>query len=178
MTDSIGHALADAERAAFTRNPPKSVSAQLNFLLRQAKDSTRRLAEMLGVSPRQALRYRKGESKPPTDKLKRAVEERWQPRVRKRARQRAAEQGVVVELRARFGFTAAPGSTDDARMRRITQTLPPAAATRLMDARTEDERRQALGDGLGEAYFRDGGRRAQGLDVEVQDIDYVEIALW
>ncbi|MDT0469692.1 telomere-protecting terminal protein Tpg [Streptomyces gibsoniae] len=177
MADSIGRALSDAERAAFTRPIPKSVGAQLNFLLKQAKGSTRQLAEMLGVSPRQALRYRKGESAPPAGKLRKAVEDRWQPRVRQRARQQAAQRGIQVELRARFGFTAAPGTTDDARMRRITQSLPPAAATRLLDAATEAERRQVLGDGLGQAYFRDGGRRAAGLEVEVTDIDYIDVSL-
>ncbi|MEV7595614.1 hypothetical protein AB0O42_35660 [Streptomyces sp. NPDC089922] len=47
---------------------------------------------------------------------------RWQPLVRKRARDRVAQlTGLTIETRARFGFTAAPGTTDDGRMRRLTQ---------------------------------------------------------
>ncbi|MEU9109301.1 hypothetical protein AB0D54_34265 [Streptomyces xanthophaeus] len=30
----------------------------------------------------------------------------------------------MIETRARFGFTAAPATTDDGRMRRITQHVP------------------------------------------------------
>ncbi|SNT44350.1 hypothetical protein SAMN05216252_1268 [Actinacidiphila glaucinigra] len=55
--------------------------------------------------------------------------QRWQPQVRARARQAAATTGgIVIDTRARLGFTAAPGSTDDARLRLITQTLPPVYA--------------------------------------------------
>ncbi|WP_406729201.1 hypothetical protein [Streptomyces sp. GD-15H] len=35
---------------------------------------------------------------------------------------------------ARFGFTAAPGTTDDARLRPLTLALPPQHAARLFDA--------------------------------------------
>ncbi|MBT2469916.1 hypothetical protein J7E97_19040 [Streptomyces sp. ISL-66] len=51
------------------------------------------------------------------------VTRRWQPLVKKRAHQQAAKRtGLVIETRARFGFTAAPGTTDDGRMRRITRS--------------------------------------------------------
>lgn len=36
----------------------------------------------------------------------------------------AATGGLMVETRVRFGFTATPGTTDDARMRRLAQALP------------------------------------------------------
>lgn len=174
MADTIGRALDDAERS-FTRPIPKSPQAQLNFLLRQAKGETKTLAKMLGVSPRQALRYRKGEARLPAEKLRKAVQERWQPRVRARARKAIAQNGIIVELRARFGFTAAPGTTDDARMRYLTQPLPPDYGARLLDARTETERRQIVAEGLGEFYFRDRGARADGLDVFVTDIEDIKI---
>jgi predicted transcriptional regulator len=176
----IASALAAAEAAVFTRPAPKSFAAQIRFLVRQAKGSTRRVAEQLGVSPRSVQRYLTGErTRPPAairDRTQREVEQRWQPRVRARARRQAEQHGISVELRARFGFTAAPGSSDDPRVRRMTQTLPPAYAQQLLDASTEAERRKALGDGLGEVYFRDGGSRAAGLDVEVTDIDYIDIS--
>jgi hypothetical protein len=41
--------------------------------------------------------------------------------------------GIVVESRARFGLTTTPGTSDDGRMRRITQHLPPAYAACLFD---------------------------------------------
>lgn len=55
--------------------------------------------------------------------------QRWEPAevvrallVQQRAKKQAATAtGIVIETRARFGFTAASGSTDDGRMRRITQ---------------------------------------------------------
>jgi transcriptional regulator with XRE-family HTH domain len=175
----IGDALAAAERSAFTRNPPKSLQSQIGFLAGKGTGRTRRLAERLGVSERQARRYLRGEVKNPPkvtkDRIQQQVEQRWQPRVRQQARRAAAQHGVTVELRARFGYTAAPGSTDDARLRRVTQTLDPEHSSRLLDARTEAEQRQALADALGYSYFRERGTRAQGLEVELTDIDYVQM---
>ncbi len=175
MAEPIGRALVAAERSVFTRPIPKTPQAQMNFLLRQAKGSTKALAQMLGVSPRQALRYRKGEARLPAARLRTATEERWQPKVRQRARERIAQGGVVVELRARFGFTAAPGTTDDARMRNLIQPLPPSYGRRLLDAGTEAQRRQILAEGLGEYYFRERNTRATGLDVTLTDIEHVEV---
>ncbi|WP_411108648.1 hypothetical protein [Streptomyces sp. c-19] len=40
----------------------------------------------------------------------------------------------MVDVRARFGFTAAPGTTDDARLRHLTLAVPPEHAARLLDA--------------------------------------------
>ena len=78
-----------------------------------------------------------------------------------------------------FGFTAAPGTTDDARIRLITQHLPPAYAARLFDAHaagaTDQQLQDIAAEGLQEIYFKDRGRRAPGLQVEFTDIDYVEI---
>ncbi len=113
-------------------------------------------------------------------KLVAEVRKDWQPRVRERAkRQAATSTGIVIETRARFGFTAAPGSTDDGRIRRITQRLPPQYAARLFDAQaagaTEQQLQNIAAEGLQEQYFKDGGRRADGLVVEFTDIDYIEL---
>jgi hypothetical protein len=175
LADSIGQALADAERTGFTRPIPKTTQGQFNFLLRQAKDNTKALADMLGVSPRQALRYKKGQAKLPAAKIRKATEDRWQPRVRQRARQQIADRGITVNVTARFGYTAAPGTSDDARIRSLIQPLPPEYGRRLIHARTETERRQILAQGLGHMYFRDGGARAPGLEVELTDIDQITI---
>ncbi|MFV5998773.1 telomere-protecting terminal protein Tpg [Streptomyces sp. NPDC056231] len=69
-------------------------------------------------------------------RLKAAVEQTWQPKVKEAARTKAAERGgITVETRVRFGFTAAPGSTDGSRVRLITQHLPASHAARLFTAR-------------------------------------------
>ncbi|WP_181383808.1 hypothetical protein [Streptomyces sp. NWU339] len=112
----------------------------------------------------------------------RARRARWQPRVRAQARRQAATRtGLVVDTRARFGFTAASGTTDDARIRHLTLTLPPQDAARLFDAQgagaTEQQLRILIGEALGEVYFRDGGSRAHGLAVEFTDVEHVEFDL-
>ncbi|WP_424217482.1 telomere-protecting terminal protein Tpg (plasmid) [Streptomyces sp. BI20] len=181
----VGDGLEKAVEAAFTRPIPKSAGARVRFLVRSLK-STREVAEALGVSRRTVERYVKDEIRTPKPelaaRLEREVRRRWQPLVRKRARDRAASStGIVIETRARFGFTAAPGSSDDARTRLITQALPPLWAGRLFDAQaagaSEEELRRIAAEGLQEVYFRDGGSRASGLNVEFTDIDYVELEL-
>jgi hypothetical protein len=174
MADTIGRALADAERA-FTRPIPKSTEAQFRFLERQAKGETKTLAAMLGKSVRQVQRYRAGQARLPEEAVRKATLERWQPRVRARARKALAQNGITVSLRARFGYTAAPGTTDDARIRDLIQPLPPDYGARLLDARTETERRQIVAQGLGEMYFRDRGARAHGLGVHLTDIEHIRI---
>lgn len=180
----IGDSLDKAEVNTTTRPQPKSAGAQMRFLVRQAKGSTRVVAQQLGVTQRTVERYLKGTIKRPrrdlAERLRDEVRKRWQPRVRARAKQQAATTtGIVIETRARFGYTAAPGSTDDGRLRLITQALPPAYAARLFEAKdagaTEQQLRDIAAEGLQEIYFKDRGRRAQDLLVEFTDIDYVEI---
>ncbi|MFJ5220962.1 telomere-protecting terminal protein Tpg [Streptomyces sp. NPDC088354] len=179
--DSLDKAL----QGAFTRPIPKSAQAQVRYLVKQLK-GTRAAAELLGVSQRTVERYVKGQLKRPradlAARLEREVKQQWQPQVRAKAKQAAATTGgVVIDTRARFGFTAAPGSTDDARLRLITQALPPAYAARLFDAQdagaNEQQLRAIAAEGLQEIYFRDRGRRAAGLQVEFTDIDYIDIEL-
>lgn len=77
-----------------------------------------------------------------------------QPRIRAEARKGAATStGLVVDTRARFGFTAAPGTTDDARIRHLTIALPPHYVARLFDAQdagaSERQLREIAAEGLG-----------------------------
>lgn len=174
MADTIGRALADAERN-FTRPIPKTTAGQANFLIRQTKGDNKAIAAALGRSVRQVQRYRRGDAPWPAEPLRKAVQERWQPRVRARARKALAQNGITVTLRARFGYTAAPGTTDDARIRDLIQPLPPDYGARLLDARTETQRRQIVAQGLGEMYFRDRGARAHGLEVHLTDIQHIDI---
>ncbi|MFD4860700.1 telomere-protecting terminal protein Tpg [Streptomyces atratus] len=176
-------AIERADREAFTREPPKTLQGRINFLMKQLK-TTRAVAAELGVTQRSVERYRKGERKhPPKDitaKIDSAVRSRWQPQVRKRRRKQAAATGITVETRARFGYTAPIGTTDDGRFRRLTVRLPATYAQRLFDARdagaSDQEMRGIIAEGFKDVYFQDGGGRAMGIsDVAINDIDYLDI---
>lgn len=182
--DEISESLTRADAQHFTRPIPRSAGAQMRFLVRQLK-STRAAAAVLGISQRTVERYVRDQIRQPkpalAGRLEAEVRRRWQPLVRRRARARAAATtGLVIETRARFGFTAAPGSTDDGRMRRITQHLPPEYAARLLTAHetgaAEAQLQQIAAEALQEIYFKDNGTRATSLLVEFTDIDYVDVA--
>jgi hypothetical protein len=125
-----------ADQEAFTRPIPKSAGAQMRYLVKQLK-GTRAVAELLGVSQRTVERYVKDQIRrlraDLAQRLVDAVRARWQPQVRKRRQQQAAATGgITVETRARFGYTAPIGTTDDGRFRRLTVHLPrptPAACS-------------------------------------------------
>lgn len=183
--DSVGDSLDRALEQAFTRPIPRSAPARMRYLVKQLK-GTRPVAELLGVSQRTVERYVTDRLKQPRPelaaRLEREVRSRWQPQVRARAKQKAATtDGLVLASRARFGFTAAPGTTDDARIRDITQALPPRWAERLFQARdagaTEDQLLRITAEGLGEMYFRADNTRAQGLTVEFTDVEQIDISL-
>ncbi|MFF4145905.1 hypothetical protein ACFY0A_32150 [Streptomyces sp. NPDC001698] len=59
--------------------------------------------------------------------------------------------------------------------------LPPQYVARLFDAQesgaSEQQLRDIAAEGLGEIYFRDGGRRAHGLEIEFTDIEQLEFDL-
>ncbi|MFJ4519163.1 telomere-protecting terminal protein Tpg [Streptomyces sp. NPDC088816] len=155
------------------------------YLVKQLK-GTRAVADALGISQRIVERYVKDQIRRPradlAQRLEEAVRACWQPRIRERARRQAATStGLIVDTRARFGFTAAPGTTDDARIRHLTLALPPQYAARLFDAQesgaSEQQLRDIAAEGLGEIYFRDGGRRAHGLEIEFTDVEQLEFEL-
>ncbi|MGW0990679.1 telomere-protecting terminal protein Tpg [Streptomyces sp. NPDC002486] len=108
--------------------------------------------------------------KPPTaHQLRTPESHKWQPRVRARRRARAEAEGFVLHTKARFGFAAAARSSDDPRVRRITQGLSGEVARELFAARDagagEQQQMVILVRALGHAYFRDGGRRAHGMQI-------------
>ncbi|MBM9624818.1 telomere-protecting terminal protein Tpg [Streptomyces zhihengii] len=179
----IADAIERADREAFTKDPPKTLKAQIRFLIKQF-GSAKAVAEVLGVTADSVNRYRRGARHARPDvaaKIDDVVKARWQPLVRKRRqRQAAATGGITVETRARFGYTAPVGTTDDGRFRRLTVHLPPEYAQRLFDARNagsgDQEMRHIIAEGFKEVYFQDGGTRAGGLaDVEINDIDYLDL---
>ncbi|MGW4699706.1 telomere-protecting terminal protein Tpg [Streptomyces sp. NPDC004285] len=180
----IEDAIERADQETFNRQPPKTLQGRINYLLRQL-GSAKAVAQEIGVTADSVNRYRRGARKHArTDiaaKIDNAVRQRWQPQVRKRRqRKAAATTGITVETRARFGYTAPIGTTDDGRFRRLTVHLPPAYAQRLFNARdtgaSDQEMRQIIAEGLKEIYFQDSGSRATGLtDIAINDIDYLDL---
>ncbi|OKJ07642.1 terminal protein TpgA2 [Streptomyces sp. CB00316] len=180
----IEDAIERADREAFTRQPPKTLKGQVGYLIRQL-GSAKAVAQELGVTADSVNRYRRGARRHAradvAAKINAAVRQRWQPQVRKRRqKQAAASGGITVETRARFGYTAPAGTTDDGRFRRLTVHLPATYAQRLFDARNtgagDQEMRGIIAEGFKEIYFQDGGGRATGLsDVTLNDIDYLDL---
>ncbi|MFC7900226.1 telomere-protecting terminal protein Tpg [Streptomyces griseoincarnatus] len=181
VRDSLNRAV----QQAFTRPIPKSAGAQMRYLVKQLK-GTRAVAEALDISQRTVERYVKDQIRRPrpdlAQRLADAVRQRWQPRVRAQARKRAATStGVVVDVRARFGFTAASkrraaycGGRTSVRCRMRASSVVPGA----QDAgASEQQLRNLAGEALGDVYFRDGGRRAHGLEVEFTDVEQIQFDL-
>ncbi|MEU0061534.1 XRE family transcriptional regulator, partial [Streptomyces sp. NPDC006334] len=160
----FGDGLEAAVQKAFTRPAPKSAPAQMRYLVKQLK-GTKAVAQMLRISQRTVERYVKDQIKKPRPdlaaRLEREVKARWQPQIRARAKERAATTGgIVIDTRARIGYTAPVGSTDDARIRHLTVALPPQFAARLFDAQQagagDQQLQQIAAEGLREMYFQDG----------------------
>ncbi|MFC9161988.1 telomere-protecting terminal protein Tpg [Streptomyces fungicidicus] len=182
----FGDGLDAAVQKAFTRPAPKTAPAQMRYLVRQLK-GTRAVAQMLRISQRTVERYVKEQIKKPRPdlaaRLEREVKKRWQPQVRARARQKAATTGgIVIDTRARLGYTAPIGSTDESRVRHLTVALPPQHAARLFDAQQagagDQQLQQIAADALREVYFQDGGRRAGSLEeVRFTHIEHLEFDL-
>ncbi|MFJ1975288.1 telomere-protecting terminal protein Tpg [Streptomyces sp. NPDC087903] len=178
----IGEAVERASWEKFTREPPKTLKGRVNFLLKQLK-TTKAVAAELGISQRSVERYRKGERKHPpraiADRIDAAVRARWQPRVRSQRQKHAATTGgITVETRARFGYDAPGGTTDDGRFRRLTVRLSASYARRLFDAqqgRSTESPNEVIAEGFQEVYFKDNGYRADQLQVEFTDIDYIDV---
>ncbi|MEU1796547.1 telomere-protecting terminal protein Tpg [Streptomyces californicus] len=180
----IAEALERAGRETFTTQPPRTVKGQINYLLRQL-GSAKAVAAEVGVTADSVNRYRRGTRKNPpkrvANRITNAVRARWQPRVRQRARRRAAATtGVTVEFRAQFGYKAPVGTTDEMRLRLITLHLPARYATRLFDAQagtSSESPNEVLAEAAQELYFQTdtqtGAARAQDLEVEITNIDYI-----
>lgn len=182
----FGDGLDAAVQKAFTRPAPKTAGPQMRYLVKQLK-GTRAVAELLGISQRQVERYVAGKAKTPraglADRLEREVKSRWQPQIRAKAREKAASTGgIVIDTRARLGYDAPIGSTDESRIRHLTVALPPQYAARLFDAQeagaSDRELKEIAAEALKEVYFQDGGRRAGSLEeVRFTDIEHLEFDL-
>ncbi|MEU2119902.1 XRE family transcriptional regulator [Streptomyces sp. NPDC016459] len=182
----FGDGLEAAVQKAFTRPAPKSAGAQMRYLVKQLK-GTKAVAQMLRVSQRTVERYVKDQIKKPRPglaaRLEREVKARWQPQIRAKAKAKAASTGgIIIDTRARMGYTAPIGSTDQDRIRHLTVALPPQYAARLFEAQDadagDDELQQIAAEALKEVYFQDGGRRAGSLEeVRFTDVQHLEFEL-
>lgn len=179
----IMEGFARAERALFTRPAPKSARAQMKFLRKREKGSTKSLAERLGVSRKTVQRYLSGASTKPNKRLKEALvqetESEWQPQVRAHARQRAASSGgLVISCRAYFGL-GPEGTSDAGRVRDITVAVTPSHAAAIIAAQeegaTQSDLHDAVADAIADAYFRQGGGGRAGLEVKFADVEWLNI---
>ncbi|MGJ7417008.1 XRE family transcriptional regulator [Streptomyces cinereoruber] len=182
----FGDGLNAAVQKAFTRPAPKTAGAQMRYLVKKL-GGTKAAADLLGMSQRQVERYVAGKAKHPRPalaaRLEREVKARWQPQIRARAKAKAASTGgIVIDARARMGYTAPIGTTDQDRIRHLTIALPPHHAARLFDAQdtgaSERELERIAAEALKEVYFQDGGRRAGSLEeVRFTDVEHLEFEL-
>lgn len=182
----FGDGLDKAVQKAFTRPVPKSAGAQMRYLVKQLK-GTKAVAQMLRVSQRTVERYVKDQIRKPRPelaaRLESEVRKRWQPQIRAKAREKAVNtEGIVIDTRARLGYTAPIGTTDQDRIRHLTVALPPRHAARLFEAQEQgagdDRLREIVAEALKETYFQDGGRRAGSLEeVRFTDIEHLEFDL-
>ncbi|WP_327299201.1 MULTISPECIES: telomere-protecting terminal protein Tpg [unclassified Streptomyces] len=186
MAKEFGHGLNQAVQKAFTRPAPKAAGAQMRYLVKQLK-GTKAVAQMLRISQRTVERYVKNQIKKPRPdlaaRLETEVKARWQPQIRAKAREKAATTGgIVIDVHARFGYTAPIGTTDQDRVRHLTVALPPQHAARLFEAQQQgegdDRLRELTAEALKEVYFQDDGRRAGSLDeVQINDVLDLEFEL-
>ncbi|WP_405504031.1 telomere-protecting terminal protein Tpg [Streptomyces purpurascens] len=182
----FGDGLDAAVQKAFTRPAPKNAGPQMRYLVKQLK-GTKAVAQMLRISQRTVERYVKDQIKKPRPdlaaRLEAEVKKRWQPQIRAQARQKAATTGgIVIDTRARIGYTAPIGTTDEDRLRHLTVALPPQYAARLFDAQeqgaSDQQLQQIAAEALKEVYFQDNGRRAGQLEsVRFTGIEHLEFDL-
>ncbi|MCT9093830.1 XRE family transcriptional regulator [Streptomyces sp. ASQP_92] len=182
----FGDGLDAAVQKTFTRPAPKTAGSQMRYLVQQL-GSTRAVAQMPRISQRTVERYLKNQIEEPrpdlAGRLEREVKKRRQPQIRAKARANVAcTGGIVIDARARMGYTALIGSTDQDRIRHLTVALPPVYAARLFDAQEQgagDTRLQEIvAEALKEVYFQDGGRRAGSLEeIRFTDIEHLEFEL-
>ncbi|MFF4249072.1 telomere-protecting terminal protein Tpg [Streptomyces sp. NPDC001822] len=176
------------ERLLHTQPLPPTTAGRLETLLRWEDGSTRKVAALLGVSQRTVQRWVTRNPARPTrpsarhqETIAGLVRARWQPRIRARRRAEAEKHGVIVHTRARFGFRAGAGTSDDPRLRLLTVHLAGAVTREMftaLDAGADEERhRLALSRALSHAYFRNSGQRAHHLHVVLDDIDFIDFTL-
>lgn len=184
-TNSIAEALDIADAHHWTRQPPRSDRARLRFLASQHTDIDT-LATHLHTTPAivqdilELRRTAQGTALHQT--IVKEIIRLWQPRVRRRAHNEILnhpQMSMGVHFRAWFGFHGAAGTSDDGRMRHISERLPAPYPARLLQARhreaDENELRTIVADAVGEAYFRVSPTGNLHM-VRLTNIQYIEFA--
>ncbi|MFC9462225.1 telomere-protecting terminal protein Tpg [Streptomyces sp. NPDC056983] len=180
---TVQEALDRADSRHWTRNPPRSLQARLGYLLKQHHGDTVALANLLSLTPTELDALRTAKQTPAEHPVHQAAEREvvraWQPQVRRRAHATIVANGgqMMVSFRARFGFAATAGSSDDPRLRYLTLHLEAPYPAALFDARhgdaPESELHALLGDALGASYFFQHRKPGPGENVALQDIDFL-----
>ncbi|WP_069885798.1 telomere-protecting terminal protein Tpg [Streptomyces luteocolor] len=181
---TVQEALDRADSRHWTRNPPRSLRARLGYLIKQYGGDTVALAHRLSVTPTELDALRTAKQTPAEYPVHHTVEREivrlWQPYVRRRAHATIIANGgqMMVSFRARFGFVAAAGSSDDPRLRYLTLHLGTPYAVALFNARhgdaPESELHALLSEALGASYFFQHRKPGPGENVALQDLDFLE----
>ncbi|MFF9795357.1 telomere-protecting terminal protein Tpg [Streptomyces bacillaris] len=182
--DTVQEALDRADARHWTRNPPRSPQARLNYLLCHHGHDLAVLAAHLDTTPHALNALQEPQASADQDSLLRAVEREvirlWQPRIRRRAHRAILHNNgqMMVSFRAWLGFTAAAGSSDDPRLRTLTLSLDAPHPERLLTAhhRSAPEREllEILSDAVGACYFHRNRPHVTGESVRIERVDYLE----
>ncbi len=175
-TQSVSEALDIADQRHWTKPPPRTYAARLGYLTSQL--GTAQTAQRLHLEPQDTLT---GFTHDLHARIDREVRRIWQFQERQNLHETlvAKRAHIVVRFRARFGFSAARGSSDDSRLRFLAPQLLPEHAAELFAARhreaSDDELRRILGDAIGAAYFfqRLGPHQTQAA-VAITELNSVE----
>lgn len=179
-TQSVSEALDIADQRHWTKTPPRTYAARLNYLTSQL--GTAQTAQRLHLAPQDTLTgQRTGFTHDLHVRIDREVRRIWQFQERQNLHETlvANRAHIVVRFRARFGFSAARGSSGDSRLRFLAPQLLPEHAAELFAARhreaLDDELRRILGDAIGAAYFfqRLGPHQTQAA-VAITELNSVE----
>lgn len=185
QTDSVAEALDIADAHHWTRQPPRSDRARLRFLSSRGTDLAT-LASSLNTTPRALKNIITSQPGSPNEALSQTIFKEvirlWQPRVRRRAHRAIGEQqhSLWVHFCGWFGFDAAAGSSDDGRVRSLSETLHHPYPARLLEARhsgaSEQELRSIVADAIGESYFRVSPGPDGLHKVRLTNIRYIEFS--
>ncbi|GLV79385.1 MULTISPECIES: telomere-protecting terminal protein Tpg [Streptomyces] len=180
LTQSVSEALDIADQRHWTKAPPRSHTNRLRYLATRL--GTSNAADRLHLSPGDVRNV--GHINFTNDlrsAIDREVRRIWQFTERQQLHETLVRDNgqVIVRFRARFGFSAARGSSNDSRLRFLAPQLLPQHTAELFEARhrdaSEDELRRILGDAIGAAYFfqRLGPHQTQAA-VAIAKLDFVE----
>ncbi|MFJ7593354.1 telomere-protecting terminal protein Tpg [Streptomyces sp. NPDC097617] len=182
--ETVQEALDRADSRHWTRNPPHSAQARLNYLQRHHGGDRAAVAAHLGATPQRLEAFisspKQTDSDPLRDAIEREVIRLWQPRIRRQAHHTILDNGgyVMVSFRAWLGFTAAGGSSDDPRLRTLSLGLDAPHPACLFEARhrnaPERQLLQVLSAALGACYFHRNRPQATDESVTIDRVDYLE----